>query len=180
MQGPPIHTWINNLYPYLLFLFTLLPMWWPGINALVCTIVYYAWDLHRCWSVSNAFLSLFYQLVDISYRSLCMNLVETWSFELLIFKNMTLVKHMQNSSPPDLSDWMPYCTPLIPWFWTFSWLCASNVCTPFWRSYEFYAKIYNICSSQYDMKIMLLCGFHWHSRYSIWISTFILLHCVWF
>ena len=22
---------------------------------------------------------------------------------------------------------------------------------------------------------MLLCGFHWHSRYSIWISTFILI-----
>ena len=25
---------------------------------------------------------------------------------------------------------------------------------------------------------MLLCGFHWHSRYSIWISTFILMHIV--
>ena len=31
-----------------------------------------------------------------------------------------------------------------------------------------------------SLKIMLLCGFHWHSRYSIWISTFVLLHCVWF
>ena len=29
-------------------------------------------------------------------------------------------------------------------------------------------------------RIMPICGFHWHSRYSIWISTFILLHCVWF
>ena len=27
---------------------------------------------------------------------------------------------------------------------------------------------------------MLLCGFHWHSRYSIQISTFVSLHCVWF
>ena len=31
-----------------------------------------------------------------------------------------------------------------------------------------------------SLKIMFLCGFHWHSRYSIWISTFVLLHCVWF
>ena len=31
-----------------------------------------------------------------------------------------------------------------------------------------------------SLKIMLLCGLHWHSRYSIWISTFVLLHCVWF
>ena len=26
---------------------------------------------------------------------------------------------------PDLSDWMAYHAPLIPWFWTFSWLCAE-------------------------------------------------------
>ena len=32
---------------------------------------------------------------------------------------------------PDLSDWMAYRAPLIPWFWAFSWLCASNVCTLF-------------------------------------------------
>ena len=31
-----------------------------------------------------------------------------------------------------------------------------------------------------SLKIMLLCGFHWHSRYSIWISTFVLMHCGWF
>ena len=43
---------------------------------------------------------------------------------------------------PDLSDWMAYRAPLIPWFWTFSWLCASNVCTPFRQPYAFYAKIY--------------------------------------
>ena len=43
---------------------------------------------------------------------------------------------------PDLSDWMAYHAPLIPWFWAFSWLCASNVCTPFRRSYAFYAKIH--------------------------------------
>ena len=108
-----------------------------------------------------------------------MNCVKIWSFKLLIFKDMTLAEFMQISSPPDLSDWMAYHAPLIPWFWTFSWLCASNVCTPFRHSYAFYAKIYNICSYQYHRKIMLLCGFHWHSRYSIWISTFVLLHTVW-
>ena len=78
----------------------------------------------------------------------------------------------------DLSDWIAYHTPLISWFWVFSGLCASNVCTPFRHSYAFYAKIYNICSSDYCMKKMLLCGFHWHSRYSIWISTFVLMHTV--
>ena len=112
-----------------------------------------------------------------------MNCVEIWSFELLIFKDMTLVEYMQMNSchfTPDLSDWMPYCTPLIPWFWTFSWLCASNVCTPFRHSYAFYAKIYNICSYQYHRKIMLLYGFYWHFRYSMWISTSVLLHTVWF
>ena len=30
------------------------------------------------------------------------------------------------------------------------------------------------------LRIMPVCGFHWHSRYSIWISTFVLLHCMWF
>ena len=30
------------------------------------------------------------------------------------------------------------------------------------------------------LRIMPVCDFHWHSKYSIWISTFVLLHCVWF
>ena len=105
--------------------------------------------------------------VDISYRFLCINCVKIWSFELLIFEDMTLVEYMQNSSPPDFSDWTAYHAPWIPWFCTFSWLCTSNVCTPFRHSYAFYAKIYNICSYQYHRKIMPVCGFHWHSRYSI-------------
>ena len=48
-------------------------------------------------------------------------------------KEIALVEHMQMNScqsSPDLSDWMVYHAPLIPWFWTFSWLCTSNVCTP--------------------------------------------------
>ena len=49
------------------------------INALVYTIVCYAWELYRCSSVSNAWLN-----VDGSHRLLCMNCVEIWSFEMLI------------------------------------------------------------------------------------------------
>ena len=129
------------------------------------------------------FQSFFFRLVDISHRLPCINCVKIWSFELLIFQDLTLVEHVQMNScqfTPDFSDWIAYCAPLIPWFWTFSLLCASNVCTPFRRSYAFYAKIYNICSYQYHRKIMPVCGFCSHSRYSIWISTFVLLHCVWF
>ena len=125
------------------------------------------------------FQSFFFQLVDISHRLLCINCVKIWSFKLLIFQDLTLVEHMQMNScqfTPDFSDWIAYCTPLIPWFWTFSWLCASSVCTLFRRSYAFYAKIYNICSYQYHRKIMPVCGFLWHSRYSIWISTFV--YCI--
>ena len=85
-----------------------------------------------------------------------------------------------NEFTPDFSDWLAYHTLLVPWFWAFSWLCASNVCTPFRCSYASYAKFYNICSFQYHRKIMLLCGFDWYSRYSIWISTFVLMHTVWF
>ena len=39
-----------------------------------------------------------FNLVVVSYRFLCMNCVEIWSFELLIFKGMTLVEHMQINS----------------------------------------------------------------------------------
>ena len=47
-------TRINSLYPFLLFLFTLPCLCDVRINALVCTIVCYVPDLHRCSSVSNA------------------------------------------------------------------------------------------------------------------------------
>ena len=33
-----------------------------------------------------------FDLVVVSYRFLCMNCVKIWSFELLIFKGMTLVE----------------------------------------------------------------------------------------
>ena len=64
-------------------------------QALKCFQCLYAYP--NIWII---FLFFFYRLVDISHRSLCMYLVKIWSFELLIVKDMTLVEHMQNSSPP--------------------------------------------------------------------------------
>ena len=37
-----------------------------------------------------------------------------------IVMTLSLFEFMQISSPPDLSDWMAYHAPLIPWLWTFS------------------------------------------------------------
>ena len=165
----------------------------PIEHASVLTIVCYVSDLHRHSAVSNAWLH-----TPVYGSPFNLSPVNLWIFPIASYVQIVLkfgllsdsflnlwhwlniCKWIHNSSPPDLSDWIPYHAPLIPWFWTFSWLCASNVCTPFRRSYAFYAKIYNICSYQYHRKIMPVCGFHWHSRYSIWISTFVLLHCMWF
>ena len=55
-------------------------------------------------------------------------------------------------------------------------MCAHHFRCP----YTLCVKIYNVSMIIQSLKIMLLCGFHWHSRYSIWISTFVLLHCMWF
>ena len=80
---------------------------------------------------------------------------------------------------PDLSDWMAYHAPLIPWFWTFSWLCASNVCTPFRQRYAFYAKIYIFHQSSIteDNAYMWL-PLAFQVQYLDFYICF--LHCVWF
>ena len=71
--------------------------------------------------------------------------------------------------PPWVLDSGPsFCTVLA--------MCAHH----FRCLYTLCVKIYNISMIIQSLKIMLLCGFHWHSRYSIWISTFVLLHCMWF
>ena len=94
-------------------------------------------------------------------------------------KVIALVEHMQMNScqsSPDLSDWMVYHT---PWFLGSGHSVDSvlAMCAHLLGSHmHFMPK--SIIS--YYRKIMLLCGFHWHFRYSIWISTFVLLHCVWF
>ena len=90
---------------------------------------------------------------------------------------MTLAEHMQMNSithpligcPRCFLDSGPsFCTVLAMYAHDFR--CPYTLCV----------KIYSISKIIQSLKIMLLCGFHWHSRYSIWISTFVLLHCVWF
>ena len=70
---------------------------------------------------------------------LCRNLV-FWVAHFQMFRYWLIL--CKSMFTPDLCDWMAYRAPLIPWFWIFSWLCASNVCIPFRRSYAFYAKIH--------------------------------------
>ena len=71
--------------------------------------------------------------------------------------------------PPWVLDNGPsFCTVLA--------ICADH----FRHPYTLCVKIDNISMIIQSLKIILLCGFHWHSRYSILISTFVLLHCMWF
>ena len=78
---------------------------------------------------------------------------------------------------PDLSDWMAYRASLIPWFWTFSWLCASNVCTPFRQPYAFYAKIYMshfayACKMRYPLNLVLES---WEYLWFYWTFCIVIL-----
>ena len=72
-------------------------------------------------------------------------------------------------------------TPLSPGQWDIHSVTVLAMCVHHFRCpYTLCVKIYNISMIIQSLKIMLLCGFHWHSRYSIWISTFVLFHCMWF
>ena len=107
---------------------------------------------------------------------LCWNLVFCVAHFQVFWHWLILCKLMFT---PDLSDWMAYHAPLIPWFWAFSWLCASNVCTPFRRSYAFYAKIYifhqtSITEDNAYMWLPLAFQVQYLDFYIC------LLHCVWF
>ena len=62
--------------------------------------------------------------------------------------------------------------PLVPVFWDITWLGASNVCTSFRCLYTLCYKIPYISTTLQAMKIMLLCGIHLHSRYSIGIYIY--------
>ena len=75
---------------------------------------------------------------------------------------------MSKAPPWVLGSGPSFCTVLA--------MCAHH----FRHPYTLCVKIYNISMIIQSLKIILLCDFHWHSRYSIWISTFVLLHCVWF
>ena len=62
--------------------------------------------------------------------------------------------------------------PLVPGLQPFTWLGASNVCTSFRCLYTLCYKFHVSHTTLQAMKIMLLCGFHLHSRYSIGISIY--------
>ena len=74
------------------------------------------------------------------------------------------------------TDWPSQVPPWVldsgPSFSSVLAMCAHHFRCP----YTLCVKIYNISMVIQSLKIMLLCGFHWHSRYSIWISTFVLMH----
>ena len=72
---------------------------------------------------------------------------------------------------PDLSDWMAYCT---PWFLGSGHSVDSVLAMgahPLGNHMHFMPKSMYFINPALQ-RIMPICGFHWHSRYSIWISTF--------
>ena len=85
---------------------------------------------------------------------------------------MTLVEHMQMNSCPR----HPHESWTVGLHSALCWQCVHIISGAHIHS----VKIYSISMIIQSLKIMLLCSFHWHSSYSIWISTFVLLHCVWF
>ena len=119
------------------------------------------------------FLSDSVNLYTFSHWFLCRFLSKIWSFELFISTGVdtcwTYANEFMTQAPPwVLGSGPSFCTVLA--------MCACHFRPP----YTLCVKIYNISMVIQSLKIMLLCGFHWHSRYSIWISPFVLLHCVWF
>ena len=70
--------------------------------------------------------------------------------------------------PLVLGSWYSFYTVLV--------MCAHH----FRHPYTLCIKIYNISMIIQSLKIMPMCGFYWHSRYNMWISTFILTTTVWF
>ena len=118
--------------------------------------------------------------MDISHRLLCINLVKIWSFELFIFEVLGLGWFYANQGSAQIF--------LIGWPIAPPWFLGSGhsvdsvlaMCAhPLGAHMHLLPKsiYFNIPALQ---RIMLICGFHCHSRYSIWISTFVLLHTVYF
>ena len=121
-----------------------------------------------------------FRLVDISHRLLCTNCVEIWSFKLFIFIYFGIGWFNADECSPQifLIGW-----PIMPPWFLGSGHSVDSVLAmcahPLGNDMHFMPKsIYFISPAL--QRIMPICGFHWHSRYSIWISTFVLLHCVWF
>ena len=81
-----------------------------------------------------------------------------------------------NEFNTDLSYWMLPVPSLLlgsgPSFYTVLAMCAHLFRCP----YTLCVQIYNISMLNKLMKIMLICGLHWHSRYSIVDFYIVLLH----
>ena len=108
--------------------------------------------------------------------TLCQNLVFSVAHFQIFWHWLILCKWMFT---PDLSDWMVYSTPLIPGSGHSVDSVLAMCAHPLGIHMHFMPKSIHLIKPALQ-RIMPICGFHWHSRYSIWISTFVLLHCVWF
>ena len=117
------------------------------------------------YTFSHWFLCRFLPIISVSKVSL------QWIWHLLnIYANEFITNSLISCPRCPLSPGSGYsfCTVLA--------ICAHH----FRHPYTLCVKMYNISMIIQSLKNMLLCGFHWHSRYTIWISTFVLLHCMWF
>ena len=95
-----------------------------------------------------------------------------WAIESFPPKSLTLVEHMQMNSTQILSDWMSL-SPLLFQDFSPSLDLVLAMCAHHLGSYTLCVinSIYFHTTLQ-AMKIMLICGFHLHSRYSIGISIY--------
>ena len=90
------------------------------------------WCMHTNWLalpiIWITFLIDFLWLVHLHCRFLWYSWTNNFSVERFPTELMTLVVHMQINSITN--SLMSIFTPFVPGLWVFSWLCASNMCTP--------------------------------------------------
>ena len=122
------------------------------------------------------FLIKFFRLVC----DLCTFLWWNWTNKLGNWKFPSIASDTcwtyANEFNTDLSDWMLPAPLLLlgsgPSFCTVLAMCAHL----FRHPYTLCVQISNISMWNNSMKIMLICGLHWHSRYSIVDFYIVLLH----
>ena len=107
-------------------------------------------------SIWTTFLRDSVDLYTFSHWLLCNNLSKIWSFELFISAEVDTCWTYANEFMSQAPHWVlgsgpSFCTVLA--------MCAHH----FRRPYTLCVKIYNISMVIQSLKIMLLCGFHWHS-----------------
>ena len=120
---------------------------------------------------------IFYNFPNIP----CLKYTVNSNFHLIRSKNLADDWLWINRSRP-VAKKLTWIAPVPPWFlgigssfWYVLAMCAYHIKHP----YALSVKIYSISITFDKQKIMLLCGFYWHSRYSIWICTFIVIKFVW-